>query len=168
MKKFTQSLIILTLAVLLAFSFAACGKAKPAEQSGSAAEAQVEQAQTQQPEKTEIEKSGIWENAVYLSDTELGKGAKTVKLEVKADEKVITFTVHTDEKTLGAALLENELIAGEDSEYGLYVKVVNGMTADYDIDKTYWTLYIDGEYALAGVDSTDIEEGTVYQLAYTK
>ena len=111
---------------------------------------------------------GLWKNATYQNDRSFGKGAKTVLVEVAAEDKTVTFTVKTDADTVGAALLENDLIAGEDSEYGLYVKVVNGMTADYDVDQSYWAFYIGGEYAMTGVDATEIEEGTTYRLAYTK
>lgn len=51
---------------------------------------------------------------------------------------------------------------GEDSEYGLYVKTVNGVTVDYDQDGKYWAFYVDGEYAATGVDSTDITAGATY------
>ena len=43
------------------------------------------------------------------------------------------------------------LIAGEDSDYGLYVKTVNGVTVDYDTDGKYWAFYVDGEYAATDV-----------------
>jgi hypothetical protein len=72
--------------------------------------------------------------------------------------------VKTDKTTVGAALLEVELIAGEDSQYGLYVKTVNGITLDYDKDGKYWAFYIDGEMAMSGVDSTDIAEGATYEF----
>ena len=115
-----------------------------------------------------VEKTGVWENATYRKDMQFGEGAKTVIVEVKAEEQLVTFTIKTDKDTVGAALLEHNLIAGEESQYGLYVKVVNGMTADYDVDQSYWAFYINGEYAMTGVDSTTITEGAIYQLAYTK
>ena len=64
--------------------------------------------------------------------------------------------------------LANNLIAGEEGAYGLYVKTVNGITADYDKDQTYWAFYIDGEYAVSGVDTTDIVESSVYTLKVEK
>jgi outer membrane murein-binding lipoprotein Lpp len=76
-----------------------------------------------------------------------------------------TYSVNTNETTVGAALLNLELISGEDSSYGLYVKTVDGITADYDVDGTYWAFYIDGEYAQTGVDSTEITAGSVYTFA---
>ena len=81
---------------------------------------------------------------------------------VDPDGKESSFEIHTDEKTVGAALLSLGLIAGEDSEYGLYVKTVNGVTVDYDQDGKYWAFYVDGEYAATGVDSTDITAGATY------
>ena len=65
-------------------------------------------------------------------------------------------------------MLEVDLIAGETSNYGLYVKTVNGITADYDVDQTYWAFYVNGEYAMAGVDSTTIEEGATYSFKVEK
>ena len=76
--------------------------------------------------------------------------------------------INTDKETLGEALLEYGIISGEDSEYGLYVKTVNGITADYNVDQTYWALYIEGEYATTGIDSTKIEAGKTYSLEISK
>ena len=74
------------------------------------------------------------------------------------------YNVHTDETTVGAALQAVGLIEGEDSEYGLYVKTVDGVTKDYDTDGQYWAFYIDGEYASTGVDTTDIVPGASYEM----
>ncbi len=115
-----------------------------------------------------VEKTGVWENATYRKDTEFGNGAKTVVVEVKAEDQQVTFTIKTDKDTVGAALLEHGLIAGEEGAYGLYIKQVNGITADYDVDQTYWSFYINGEYAMTGVDTTEITEGATYRLEYTK
>ena len=112
----------------------------------------------------QVEKEGLWENATYLKDTELGKGAKTAVVEVKAGEQSVTFTVHTDEEMLGAALTQHNLIEGKD---GLYTKV-NGMVADYNVDQSYWAFYVDGEMAMVGMDDSPITEGAVYSLVYTK
>ena len=60
------------------------------------------------------------------------------------------------------------IITGEMGPYGMYIKTVNGILADYDVDQTYWAFYVDGEYALSGVDTTPIEAGRVYSLVLTK
>ena len=110
----------------------------------------------------------FWNVADYTKDTELGEGNKTFFFKVDAEGYAITFTIHTNEETVGAALLSLGLIAGETSQYGLYVKTVNGLLADYDIDQTYWAFYENGEYAMSGVDTTTITEGYTYSFVRTK
>ena len=114
------------------------------------------------------EESDLWKDAVYLEDTTLGEGSKTLIFEVEVDEKKIIFTIKTDKDTVGEALIEHNLIEGEDGAYGLYVKKVNGITADYDVDQTYWAFYVDGEYAMSGVELTEINEESVYKFARAK
>lgn len=95
--------------------------------------------------------------------TQLGEGSTAFSFTVVDGEGEEThFEIHTDKETVGEALLELELIAGDESEYGLYVKTVNGITVDYDKDGKYWAFYVDDEYASAGVDSTTITEGASY------
>lgn len=79
-----------------------------------------------------------------------------------------SFTVTTDKKTVGDALLAEGLIAGEEGAYGLYVKTVNGITADYDVDGTYWAFYVNGAYASSGVDTTDAVDGATYAFKVEK
>ena len=117
---------------------------------------------------TKEEEKGIWADAKYTEDTELGEGSKTVKVVVEAEEKKITFTIHTDETILGDALLAHELVEGEDGDFGLYIKKVNGMLADYDVDQTYWGFYQNGEYMMTGVDTTEFADGDQYELVRTK
>ena len=103
------------------------------------------------------------ETTVYEDGAVIGEGSKSFEFTVvnMAGEEA-TFEVKTDEDTVGAALLENNVIAGEDGDYGLYVKTVNGETVDYDKDGKYWAFYINGEYGMTGVDSTDIVDGDSY------
>ncbi len=115
-----------------------------------------------------IDAVGLWDNATYRSDKTFGTGEITVQLEVKVEDQSVTFTIKTDEETLGAALLEHKLIEGEEGQYGLYVKKVNGITADYDIDQSYWVLYKNGEYCMTGVDTTSIADGEHYEFVYSK
>ncbi len=79
-----------------------------------------------------------------------------------------TFSIKTDKTIVGEALLEKGLIAGEQGDYGLYVKTVNNITADFDTDKKYWAFYINDEYAMTGVDVTKIENGATYTFKIEK
>ena len=104
----------------------------------------------------------VWDSALYAEDTELGEGAKTITFECTAAGRTVAFTIHTDAEYLRGALEEHGLIAGDESEFGLYVKSVNGMAADYEADGLYWSLYVDGEYATSGVDTTPVTDGGSY------
>ena len=142
MKNTTKIIVAAALVLTMLFCIVSCGEKKPAE--------------------------GLWATALYTENTTLGEGAKTITVEVIAEEKTVVFTVKTDAVTVGEALLGVNLLAGEEGPYGLYIKSVNGIVADFDVDQTYWAFNIGGEYAMTGVDQTDITEGTVYQLVRTK
>ncbi len=146
MKKVIKSGISLILVLLLTFSLISCNKA------------------VDEKEAT----PSVWDSATYLEDKEFGEGSKSVEVKVKAEDKTVTFTVNTEKETVGAALLEHKLISGEQGDFGMYIKKVNGILADYDVDKSYWAFYINGEYATSGVDTTPIVEGESYSLEYTK
>ena len=111
-----------------------------------------------------VGKESLWENATYLEDTTLGEGSTTFKMVVKAGEQSVTFTVNTNKETVGAALLELNLIEGDN---GMYTKV-NGITADYNVDKSYWGFFVNDAYANEGIDTTKIEKDSTYKLEYTK
>lgn len=176
MKISLKSTVAALLCVLMMVCFTACTSGQstttttPAPTTTTQAETTTAADTTAAETTTAAEAAGegVWANATYKEDTELGEGAVTVKLEVKAEDKSVTFTVHTDKTTLGDALLEHSLIAGDEGEYGLYVKAVNGMTADFDVDQSYWALYKDGEMMNTGVDGATIADGEHYELVYTK
>ena len=108
--------------------------------------------------------TGIWADATYTEDTTLGEGATALTVVVSAEDKEVTFTVNTDQTTVGAALAELNLIQGAD---GMYT-VVNGMTADWNVDQTYWAFYENDAYAMTGMDDTAITAGVVYKLVRSK
>lgn len=139
-KKAMSLILCIVLAAALALNFSACGK--------------------QEPETA----------AVTLTDgATLGKGAVSFPFTVvDPDGKEITVTVNTDKATVGEALLELGVVEGEDGEWGLYVTTVNGTALDYDKDGMYWAFYINGEYAMTGVDSTNVEAGTAYSFVAEK
>lgn len=78
--------------------------------------------------------------------------------------KQTTFEITSDKKTVGEELLSQGIITGDQGDYGLYVKTVNGITLDWDKDAKYWAFYIGEEYATTGVDMTDAEAGVTYLL----
>jgi hypothetical protein len=97
------------------------------------------------------------------------QGKTTFTFEVVyIDGTSLSYDIETTKATVGEALLEKNLIEGEQGPYGLYVKTVCGATYDYDIDKAYWAFYINDETAASGVDSTYIENGAKYSFKVEK
>ena len=95
----------------------------------------------------------------------MGEGKLTFDFNVTdADGNVSYFEINTNKKTVGEALMELELLEGEDGPYGLYVKAVNGITYDYDKDGKYWAFYINGVYGTTGVETTNIVNGATYEF----
>ncbi len=109
-----------------------------------------------------------WQSATYTEDTELGEGAITFTLKVVVGENDVTFTINTDEQILADALTGSGIASGDDGAYGLYIKVVNGITADSDVDASYWALTVDGEYSMSGASDITITDGDRYELTYAK
>ena len=106
---------------------------------------------------------------VYEDGTVIGEGETEFTFIVTdKDGNSKKFTVKTDSETVGEALQAVEIIHGDMGDYGLYVKEVNGIVADYDVDGTYWAFYVDGEYAMKGVDQTEITEGLSYSFKAEK
>jgi len=109
------------------------------------------------------------QNNVSSEVTVLGEGKNQFAFEVvDKDGNQTNFEIHTDQTIVGEALQELNLLEGDPGEFGLYVKKVNGISADYDTDGVYWAFYINNEYAITGVDVTDNEEGATYTFKVEK
>ena len=97
--------------------------------------------------------------------TEVGEGAANFELTI-VDKDGVThlYRVHTNVGMVGEALIEVGLIDGEQGPYGMYIKSVLGQVLDYETDGMYWSFYVNGEYALTGVDQTPVEHDGKYML----
>lgn len=146
MSKFTKLLSLLLCLTMLCSAVIACGQVEEKEGKGT----------------------DLWADAKYTKDTIVGEGEKTVTVKVEAGGKSIELTVKTDAATLGEALLDYGVIKGDMGDFGIYIKEVNGISADYDTDGYYWGFYQDGEYMMTGVDATNISGGEHFELVRTK
>ena len=106
---------------------------------------------------------GIW--LITRPDTQ--EGAKTITVTVVHKDKTEkTFTYHTDEEFLGKVLYAEGLIKNEGADEGMF-NIVDGEKADWNENKSYWSLYQGEEYAMQGVDTTPISDGDTFKLVYT-
>lgn len=154
-KKLLSFILCMALVVAMAFFTTGCG--------GNAGKDVGSGTETESSVQTEV---NVQDNDAAQTETDvLGTGNTEFTLTVVDKEGGETkFEIHTDKETVGDALTELGFIEGEESEYGLYVKTVNGITADYDTDGVYWAFYVNDEYASTGVDSTTITSGESYSF----
>lgn len=85
---------------------------------------------------------------------------------VHGDKSEKVFAYKTTEKLLGAYLEAEGLINSEGADDGMF-HTVDGEKADWNENQSYWGFYIDGEYAMTGIYTTEIADGGEYKLEYT-
>ena len=102
---------------------------------------------------------------IYLANrpaTTVGQKHITVNV-VDAQQQSTSFDIDTDAEMLRGALDGQNLIAGDESGSGLFVKTVNGITAD-DAKQEWWCFTKDGADVMTGVDSTPIADGDHFEI----
>lgn len=106
---------------------------------------------------------------VYMAaKPETTAGGKTITVNVvHKDGTEKEFTYQTEEEYLGPCLLAEGLVEGENGSFGLMITAVDGETADWNVDKSYWALFIGEEYATTGADTTPVNDGDSFGLVYT-
>ncbi len=100
------------------------------------------------------------------------QGTKSYTVEVVNKEgESKTYSGKTDAEYLSG--LMDELAAAGDfsydgttSEYGLYITTINGETADYNTDGSYWSIYVNGEYGSYGADAQPVADGDSFTFTY--
>ena len=96
------------------------------------------------------------------------EGGKTITVTVvhkDGTEKVFEYA--TDAEYLGDLIVAEGLVNGEEGPYGLYFDTVDGETASWDADQSYWSILIGEEYATVGADGIVLTDGGEYSLVYT-
>ncbi len=169
MKQTIRILSLLFALLTLTLSFVACGETAPATTAEEPASVTATAPATEEEKESEkIAKEGLWKDALYVEKTTLGQGKTAIDFAVSADGKKVEFVINTDKETLADALVEVGLVEGEDGPYGLYVKKVNGITADYDKDQSWWGLNVNGESSMTGASEVKVKAGDKYEFVYSK
>ncbi|MBR4881903.1 MAG: DUF4430 domain-containing protein [Clostridia bacterium] len=92
-------------------------------------------------------------------------GSKEVTV-IFSDNKGETKTtvIKTDALYLADAMTE----AGLEYEVAdTYVTAINGITADYNKDMSYWAFYVNGEYCNYGIFEQPVNDGDSFKIEYT-
>lgn len=97
---------------------------------------------------------------------ETSEGAKTVDVTVVfADKTEKEYEIKTDAEFLADALLEEKIIE-EKSADGMYT-VIAGERADYNLDKSWWSVTKDGEMTSVGMNEQPIADGDSFEITNT-
>ena len=95
------------------------------------------------------------------------EGEKNIVVTViHGDKTTKEFSYTTDAEYLGDILQNEGLISGDQDQYGLYVKVVDGEQIN-ESNQEWWCLTKGGESVNTGVDMTPIADGEAYELTFT-
>lgn len=103
----------------------------------------------------------------FITRPDTVEGAKALTITVvhgDASEKV--FEIHTDAEYLAQALVENEIVEDNQSDYGLYILTADGETVD-EANQEWWCLTKGGEAMMTGASDTPIADGECYELTFT-
>ena len=100
------------------------------------------------------------------------QGSKSVVLTVvSSDESKKEYKTNSDVEFLQQLMDELETegftYAGNESSFGLMVDTVNGVTASFDEDGSYWAFFLNGEYATLGIAEQPVTDGDHFEIVYT-
>lgn len=97
------------------------------------------------------------------------QGSKSITVTVIDDKGNSTAYNHkTDAEYLRDALEEIDglTVEGEEAEYGLFVKKVNGITADYNVNGAFWSFSVNGELCNNGIETQPVYDGDAFEISY--
>ncbi len=96
------------------------------------------------------------------------EGGKAITVTVvHSDGSGKDFSYNTNAEYLGEVILGEGLVEGVEGPYGLEIHAVDGETASWEENQSYWALYEGEEYAMTGADGVVLTDGGVYKLVYT-
>jgi hypothetical protein len=98
------------------------------------------------------------------------EGEKSVTIQVLDDKKNLTgYEINTDAEYLRQAMEQCQGLTfiGSEGPYGLVLLTINGVTADYDKNQAWWSIYVNTELGNYGVDQQPVNDGDIFCLQYT-
>lgn len=103
---------------------------------------------------------GVW----YFTRQKPVEGQKDITVTVVYKDKTSDkFEITTQQEFLGGALEENNLVKGEESEYGLFITEVNSVKAD-TANQEWWCVTKSGEQVNTGIDVTPINDNDSFEI----
>lgn len=94
---------------------------------------------------------------------------KTISITVTVvakDKTEKVFNIETEKKTLGDALFEEGLVTEDEHKSGFY-SYIDGVRADYTLDKCWWSFSKDGKDVMVGANDLKIADGDKFEITNT-
>ncbi|MBE6776179.1 MAG: DUF4430 domain-containing protein [Ruminococcaceae bacterium] len=98
------------------------------------------------------------------------EGTKEITIEVvNKSEEATVYEVKTDAEYLIGAMEDAEGLTfdGSEGQYGFTVIEINGEVADFTVDASYWSFYVNGEYCNYGVSEQPVNDGDAFRIVYS-
>ena len=111
----------------------------------------------------------ILNTAAENPDTQELTENNIVLVVIGKDSSARKYEISTTAKYLSQAMEEPEglTFVGREGPYGIMLEEVNGERAIYEEDGAYWSILVDGEYGMNGIDSQPVSDGVEYSIVYT-
>lgn len=98
------------------------------------------------------------------------EGSKTVTVQIVDDKNdKTTYEIQTDAEYLRQVLEEcpGLTFIGSEGAYGLMLSNINGVTAIYEKNQAWWSIYVNEELGNYGVDQQTVTDGDIFRFQYT-
>ena len=128
--------------------------------------AEAPQTQPEVQEQPTVQEETQQETEEITTESTVATVSLTVTV-IHKDGSEKVFEVETDALYLGEVLVEEGIVEGEMGPYGLMISAADGEVADWNVDQSYWAIFIGEEYATTGADQIPIYGGDVFKLVYT-
>ena len=99
---------------------------------------------------------------IFMPKATEGDKAVTIVV-VHGDGSSKNFNYNTDEEYLGELITSKKLAEGEVGQYGLFIKTVDGETAD-ESKEQWWCITAKGEMVMTAADQTPLNDGDTFEL----
>lgn len=106
----------------------------------------------------------------FLFKPKAVQGTKSIVIEVvDNNENSTLYIFNTYAEYLRQAMEDADGLefSGTESEYGMMVETVNGVTADWNVDQSYWAFYVNGEYCNYGIEEQPVANNDTFQIVYS-
>ena len=104
-------------------------------------------------------------NAPVDSSYSTEEAKVSITFKIVKDGQTAEFPLETSKKYLADALVEAKLV--EYAPDGYYT-TINGITADWNTDQSYWWVTVGGKDSMKGLNDIELTDGGSYEVTYKK